>query len=133
MNAGDPTAHWAQVPRPVLAFWLCPHRPHLIVGEPSRGEDGDFLTTGNAVHDINGRNTRLNHLLRVDSVMGVDGLTWERQSWSHAQGFPFSSPPQPQPRLQSSAVPTYWGDGGCFAQCSPSHIKHGLGVKMSLI
>lgn len=64
-------------PRPLLAAdpWLCV--PHLIVGEPSCREDGDLLATGNAVHDINGGDSGLDHLLRVDSVMGIDGLAWE--------------------------------------------------------
>lgn len=44
------------------------------MGEPSRGEDGNLLPTGNAVHDVDGRDARLDHLLRVDAVIGVDGL-----------------------------------------------------------
>lgn len=65
-------------PRPLLVPdpWLYVV-PHLIVGEPSRREDGDLLATGDAVHDINGGDSCLDHLLGVDSVMRVDGLAWE--------------------------------------------------------
>ena len=46
----------------------------LIVGQTGSREDWDFLTAGNAVHCVNGRDTRLNHLLWVDTRPWVDGL-----------------------------------------------------------
>lgn len=65
----------------------------------------DLLPTGNAVHDIDGRDARLNHLLGVDAVVGVDGLAWEVMM---DQGSGLSLPPKPGPqicpRLQSSTV-----------------------------
>lgn len=62
------------------------------MGEPSRREDGNLLATGDAVHDINGGDSRLDHLLRVDSVMGIDWLAWESDHGARI-------------RLQSMAVP----------------------------
>lgn len=47
----------------------------LVVGQTGCREDRDFLTTGNAVHGVNGRDTRLNHLLWVDTRPRVDGLS----------------------------------------------------------
>jgi hypothetical protein len=38
-------------------------------------EDGDLLATSNGVHDVDGGDASLNHLLRVDTRPRVDGLT----------------------------------------------------------
>jgi hypothetical protein len=46
---------------------------NLVVRQTSGGEDGNLLTARDAVHDIDGRNTRLDHLFGVDSSVGVDG------------------------------------------------------------
>jgi hypothetical protein len=46
----------------------------FIVRETGSGEEWDFLTTGDGVHHINGRDTRLDHLLGVHSLIGVNGL-----------------------------------------------------------
>lgn len=40
-------------------------------------EDWDLLSTGDAVHAINGGDARLDHLLRVDTALRVNGLAWE--------------------------------------------------------
>ena len=43
------------------------------------GEQGNLLTTGNRVHHIDGRNTRLDHLLGIRTRVRVDGLTIDIQ------------------------------------------------------
>lgn len=48
---------------------------HLIVGEPSSRKNGNLLSSGNAVHAINGGDAGLDHLLGVDTTLRVDGLT----------------------------------------------------------
>lgn len=48
---------------------------HLIVGQTSSREYGDFLPPGNAVHTIYCRNASLNHLFWIDSTLGIDWLT----------------------------------------------------------
>ena len=47
----------------------------LIVGKTGGGEDGDLLSTGDRVHDVNGGDTGLNHGLGVVTGGGVDGLS----------------------------------------------------------
>jgi hypothetical protein len=47
---------------------------NLIVRETGSGEEGNFLASGNRVHHIDGRNTSLDHFLRVNSFEGVDWL-----------------------------------------------------------
>mmetsp|Transcript_17593 Transcript_17593/g.38076 ORF Transcript_17593/g.38076 Transcript_17593/m.38076 type:complete len:323 (-) Transcript_17593:344-1312(-) len=47
---------------------------NLIMGQSSSRKNGDFLSTGNRVHDINGRNTSLDHGLGIITRGGVDGL-----------------------------------------------------------
>ena len=44
--------------------------PQLTVG----GEDRDLLATSNGVHDVNGGDAGLDHLLRIDPGPGVDRL-----------------------------------------------------------
>ena len=36
-------------------------------------------TASSPVHGVNGRYTSLNHLLRVDTRPGIDGLTWKEE------------------------------------------------------
>ena len=59
---------------------------YLVVGETSSREDGNLLTAGNGVHGIDGRDTSLNHFLRVNTRVRIDGLTWWKGgSMSRAQ------------------------------------------------
>mmetsp|Transcript_27347 Transcript_27347/g.42466 ORF Transcript_27347/g.42466 Transcript_27347/m.42466 type:complete len:288 (+) Transcript_27347:964-1827(+) len=51
----------------------------LIVGKTSCGENGNLLTTSNGVHDINGRDTSLNHSLGVITTGRVNGLSVDVQ------------------------------------------------------
>jgi hypothetical protein len=46
----------------------------LIVRKTGGREKRDLLTSGNGVHHIDGRDTRLDHFLRVHSLIGVNGL-----------------------------------------------------------
>ena len=62
--------------------YVVPRFSHLVVRQTSGGEDGDLLATGDRVHHIDGRDTRLDHLLRVDTRPRVDGLTW----WTEQDG-----------------------------------------------
>ena len=51
------------------------HKPpptHLVVRETGRRKDGDLLPARDRVHDVDSRNTSLNHLLRVDARIRVD-------------------------------------------------------------
>jgi hypothetical protein len=48
---------------------------NFIVRKTSRREEGNFLATGNGVHDINGGETSLNHLLGILTLVGVNRLT----------------------------------------------------------
>jgi len=48
---------------------------NFVVRKTSSGEEGNLLTTGNGVHDIDGGDTSLDHLLRILSLIGVNGLT----------------------------------------------------------
>lgn len=43
------------------------------MGQTRRGEDGDLLSTSDGVHHIECRDTRLNHLLGVDTGVRIDG------------------------------------------------------------
>lgn len=45
--------------------------------ETSCRENGYFLAPGNAVHAINGRDACLDHLLRINAALRVDGLAWK--------------------------------------------------------
>lgn len=72
------------------------------MGKPSSREDGNLLATGDAVHDINGGDSRLDHLLRVDSVMGIDWLAWESD---HGARFRFQSIPGPPTPMVSADQP----------------------------
>ncbi len=47
----------------------------LIVRKTSSGEEWNLLTSGDRVHDVDGGDSGLDHLLWVDSLVGVDGLT----------------------------------------------------------
>lgn len=89
------SAHLEAQNRPLVVPgpWL--YILYLIVGEPSRREDGDLLTTGNAVHDIDGGDSSLDHLLRVDSVMRVDWLAWESDHGARFRLQPTPVPPTP--------------------------------------
>ena len=49
-------------------------KANLVVGQTSSGEDGNLLATGNGVHGINGGDTSLNHLLRVNAGERVNRL-----------------------------------------------------------
>jgi hypothetical protein len=48
---------------------------YFVVRQTSSGEDGNLLATGNGVHGIDGGDTSLDHLLRVNAGEGVNGLT----------------------------------------------------------
>jgi hypothetical protein len=50
------------------------HSTHFIVRKTSGGKDGNFLTTGNGVHGVNGGDTSLNHFFRINTRIWVDGL-----------------------------------------------------------
>ena len=47
----------------------------LIMGKTGSGEERNLLSSGNGGHGINSRDTSLDHLLRVDSLVWVDGLS----------------------------------------------------------
>lgn len=47
---------------------------NLVVRETSSGEERNLLTTSDGVHHIDGRNTSLNHFLRILSLIRVNGL-----------------------------------------------------------
>lgn len=49
---------------------------YLIMRQPGSRENRDLLSSGDAVHAINSRDTSLDHLLRVDTALRVDGLAW---------------------------------------------------------
>lgn len=46
---------------------------NLVVGQASSGKQGDLLPTRNRVHDVNGGNAGLDHLLGVGALSWVDG------------------------------------------------------------
>jgi hypothetical protein len=48
---------------------------YIVVWKTSSRENGNLLTTSDGVHCVNGRNTGLNHLFRIGSHEGIDGLT----------------------------------------------------------
>jgi hypothetical protein len=48
---------------------------NLIVRKTGSGEEGNLLTSGDGVHDINSGDTSLDHLLRVNSFVWVNWLT----------------------------------------------------------
>mmetsp|Transcript_28453 Transcript_28453/g.78164 ORF Transcript_28453/g.78164 Transcript_28453/m.78164 type:complete len:354 (-) Transcript_28453:91-1152(-) len=52
---------------------------HFIVGQTGGGENGNFLSAGNRVHDINGGNSRLDHGLGVIARTRINGLTIDIQ------------------------------------------------------
>jgi len=47
---------------------------NLVVRQTSSREDGNLLATSNGVHGIDGGDTSLDHLLRVNAGEGVDRL-----------------------------------------------------------
>ena len=51
---------------------------NLVVRETVGREDGDLLASSNRVHDVNGRDTGLNHFLGIDSRVRVNGLTLKK-------------------------------------------------------
>lgn len=55
---------------------------HLVVWQPSSWKNGDLLSSCDAVHAINGWDTSLDHLLRVDTALRIDGLTCKTHSVS---------------------------------------------------
>jgi len=44
------------------------------MGQTSSGEEGDLLASSDGVHHVDSRDSRLDHFLRVDSLIGVDRL-----------------------------------------------------------
>lgn len=48
----------------------------LVVWKSGSREDGDLLASGNAVHAVDGGDAGLDHLLRVNTALRVDGLAW---------------------------------------------------------
>lgn len=57
---------------------------HLVVWQAGSREDGDFLPSGDAVHAIDGRYSRLDHLLRVDTALRVYRLAWNINTTIHS-------------------------------------------------
>ena len=55
-------------------------RGNLVVRESVSREDGDLLTSGNGVHDVDGGDPGLDHLLRVDPRVGIDRLTLRQKT-----------------------------------------------------
>lgn len=51
---------------------------YFIMRETGSREDGDFLSSGDTVHGVDGRDAGLDHFLGVDPRPGVDWLTWRR-------------------------------------------------------
>ena len=49
-------------------------KPHIIVGQTGCRENWNLLSSSDTVHRIDGRYSRLNHLLGVDTRPRVDGL-----------------------------------------------------------
>ena len=60
-----------------------PTPTHLIVGQTSSRKDGDLLASGDAVHAVDGGDAGLDHLLRVDTALGVDWLAWKNHGGEH--------------------------------------------------
>lgn len=54
-------------------------RVYLIMWETCSGENGYFLPSGDAVHAIDGRYARLDHLLWVNTTLGVYRLTCDME------------------------------------------------------
>jgi len=48
---------------------------NFVMRKTGSREEGNLLATGNGVHDIDGRDTGLNHFLGVLTLEGVDGLS----------------------------------------------------------
>ena len=48
--------------------------PHLVVRQAGGGEDRDLLSARDAVHPVDRRDSRLDHLLRVDARPRIDRL-----------------------------------------------------------
>lgn len=46
---------------------------NLVVGKTSGGEDWNLLAARNGVHRVEGGETSLNHLLRIDARLGING------------------------------------------------------------
>ena len=44
--------------------------------ETGSGKERDLLASGDGVHDVNGGDTRLDHLLGIGALAGIDGATW---------------------------------------------------------
>jgi hypothetical protein len=51
---------------------------YFVVRETSGGEKRDLLSTSNGVHGIDGRDTGLNHLFRINSRVRVDRLSFSQ-------------------------------------------------------
>lgn len=51
----------------------------FVVWQTGGGENGDFLTTGDGIHHVDGGDTGLDHFLWVDTRPGIDGLTLDVQ------------------------------------------------------
>jgi hypothetical protein len=47
---------------------------NVVMGETTGREEGDLLTTSDGVHQIDGRDTSLNHFLGVHSLVRVNRL-----------------------------------------------------------
>ena len=52
---------------------------NFVVRQSVGREDWNLLPTGNRVHDVDSRDARLDHFLRVDTRVGIDGLTLDIQ------------------------------------------------------
>jgi hypothetical protein len=48
-------------------------RRDVVVGQARGGEEGDLLAAGDGVHDVDGGDAGLDHLLGVGALRGVDG------------------------------------------------------------
>ena len=47
----------------------------FVVGQSVGRKDGNLLPTSDGIHDVNGRDASLDHFLRIDAGVRVDGLT----------------------------------------------------------
>lgn len=63
-----------------MSVWCFVHKEpkrntYVVVRKTSSREDGNLLSTSNGAHGVNGRDTGLDHLLRVNASTRVDRLT----------------------------------------------------------
>ena len=54
----------------------------FVVGKTCCREKRNFLATSDGVHEINSRDTSLDHLLRIFTLIRVDGLALKEYEYS---------------------------------------------------